>query len=105
MQVQESLYVSPLEQDPRANNWNERYQVVSAFLFGLCSCFCVQKLIEQPESIEKYENLRDLARDFEYAAQLYARLIVSEVCLPVESKSIKPSNIIRGAAGVQSLVF
>ncbi len=55
--------------------------------------------MEQPESIEKYENLRDLARDFEYAAQLYARLIVSEVCLPVESKSIKPSSVIRGAAG------
>ncbi len=42
---------------------------------------------------------RDLARDFEYAAQLYARLIVSEVCLPVEMKSIKPATDIRGAAG------
>ena len=49
-----------------------------------------QHVIAAPDSISKFEALRDLARDFEYASQIYARLIVSEVCLPPEAKSIKP---------------
>lgn len=47
----------------------------------------------------QFEALRDLARDFEYAAQLYARLIVSEVCLSPEQKSIKP---VKTSAGVNA---
>lgn len=83
-----SAVVVLVDDDVRGKNWNEKYQLV----------------MEHEESIEKYETLRDLARDFEYAAQLYARLIVSEVCLPAESKSVKPASRVLGSAGGQKFI-
>jgi hypothetical protein len=38
-----------------------------------------QKIQAIPESIEKYRALAKLSQDFTYAAQLYAKLIISEV--------------------------
>ena len=70
-------------------NWNESYQAI----------------LEMTESVEKFEALRDLARDFEYAAQLYARLIVSEVCLPAEKKSIKPLETHSGSINAGGTKF
>ncbi len=70
-------------------NWNEAYQ----------------EILEMAESVEKFEALRDLARDFEYAAQLYARLIVSEVCLAPESKSIRPIKTAAGSVNAGGTKF
>jgi hypothetical protein len=63
-----------------------------------------------PESVEKYSLLSKLAQDFTYAAMLYSKLIISEVSrissllinqlvLPHELKTIKPDIQMGGIAG------
>lgn len=54
----------------------------------------IQKM---PESIGKYQALSKLAQDFTYAAKLYSKLIISELELDNELKTLKP--VFLGYAG------
>ena len=63
-------------------NWNEEFQ----------------KMNEEKHSPSKFERLSQLAHDFVYAAKLYGKIICSEVCLPEDRKTIKPT-LIGGRAG------
>ena len=63
-------------------NWNKEFQV----------------LVELPDSRIKFLGLRNLAHDFVYAAVTYGKIIISEHCLPLSMKTIKPIDI-GGIAG------
>jgi Clustered mitochondria len=61
---------------------------------------------------DSYSGMLRLTQDFEYAAVTYAKIIVSELALPPEQKSIKPlsrkssSLPLRGECyAVQSIIF
>lgn len=68
-------------------DWNERFQA----------------LLAEPDSLEKFAQLRNLANDFCFTAELYARIIISELYLPTSQKTIKPSSV-GGVAGGQKFV-
>ncbi len=56
-----------------------------------------------------YNKLANLANNFLEVAKSYGKIIISEVSLPVEKKTIKPANI-GGVAGgekyrVQNILF
>lgn len=48
-----------------------------------------QLLMEQADSESKFKKLSHLARDFVRAAQSYAIIIINELCLPYNEKTIK----------------
>ena len=54
-------------------NWNAEFQL----------------LMEQSDSETKFKKLSHLARDFVRAAQSYAIIIINELCLPHNEKTIK----------------
>jgi hypothetical protein len=56
-----------------------------------------------PDSKAKFETLRNLELDFVYAAQLYGKIIISELSLPVQRKTIKPVSV-GGIAGGEKYV-
>lgn len=68
-------------------DWNERFQA----------------LLAESDSLEKFAQLRNLANDFCFTAELYARIIISELYLPTSQKTIKPSSV-GGVAGGQKFV-
>ncbi|ELR11467.1 uncharacterized protein ACA1_122080 [Acanthamoeba castellanii str. Neff] len=49
-----------------------------------------QHLLDMPPSAEKFTKLARLAHDFVFAAETYGKIIISELGLPVEKKTIKP---------------
>lgn len=51
-----------------------------------------------PDSPHKYQALSKLAKDFTHASTLYAKLIISELFLKDENKTLKPVKI-GGVAG------
>ena len=57
-----------------------------------------QRLLIQPESKEKYDNLGELMKSFVSTAELYGKLIISERCLASEKKTIDACNL-GGVAG------
>ena len=69
-------------------DWNREYQ---------------ELLCEEPSS-SKFVQLHKLTQDFEYAAQSYARIIVSELPLPFEHKTIRPSALGGIAGGAKYVV-
>eukprot|EP01105_Mastigella_eilhardi_P006715 TRINITY_DN1826_c0_g1_i6.p1 TRINITY_DN1826_c0_g1~~TRINITY_DN1826_c0_g1_i6.p1 ORF type:complete len:782 (-),score=188.43 TRINITY_DN1826_c0_g1_i6:545-2770(-) len=61
------------------------------------------------DRLRAYSTLSQLATDFNYAVKTYGRIIISEVNLPAELKTIKPTNV-GGIAGgdkyvVQKILF
>ena len=46
----------------------------------------------------KFQKLSNLGRDFIYTAKTYGRIIINELCLPYEHKSVKPKEV-GGIAG------
>lgn len=62
-----------------------------------------QMLQETADSEEKFRDLSRLAHDFVYAATTYAKIIISESCLPDHEKTIKPIDL-GGVAGGQKFV-
>lgn len=42
-----------------------------------------------PEGKEKFRKISQLANDFVYCANTYGKIILAEVCLPVEEKTVK----------------
>ena len=55
--------------------------------------------------LKAYEQLSDLASDFNDVAKKYAKIIISEVSLPDESKTIKPAYGIPGLAGGKKYII
>eukprot|EP00727_Mastigamoeba_balamuthi_P013397 m51a1_g8680 hypothetical protein (1589) ;mRNA; f:172987-179501 len=60
-----------------------------------------QRLLALPESEEKFRRLFHLAHDFVYAAVAYAQIIISELGVPDEDKTIKPIRAGGVAGGVK----
>jgi hypothetical protein len=76
-----------------SRDWNEEFQ----------------RALGMADSHEKFVALRNLELDFVYAAQLYGKIIISEMSLPVSLKTIKPTSV-GGIAGgekyiVQGILF
>lgn len=63
-----------------------------------------RELLEMPECELKFRYLGQLAKDFNYAAQIYASIIINEICIPVENKTIKPVDIGGVAGGTKYIV-
>ena len=55
--------------------------------------FRFQQLVRLPDTESKYQQLAYLAHDFQHAAEVYGRIIISERVVPVEFKTIKPLDI------------
>ena len=55
--------------------------------------------------LKAYERLSDLASDFNDSAKKYAKIIISEVRLPDEAKTIKPVTGIPGLAGGKKYII
>lgn len=58
----------------------------------------LQTLLKLPDSQEKYRGIARLGLDFQHAASLYARVIVSECKLPESQKTIHTADV-GGVAG------
>ena len=65
---------------------------------GAHSCFLTAV------KLKAYEKLRDLTSDFNDSAKKYAKIIISEVRLPDEAKTIKPVYTIPGLAGGKKFI-
>lgn len=70
-----------------SRDWNEEFQ----------------QALAMPDSHAKFVALRNLELDFVYAAQLYGKIIISEMSLPVSLKTIKPSSV-GGIAGGEKYI-
>ncbi|KYQ91377.1 hypothetical protein DLAC_08332 [Tieghemostelium lacteum] len=75
------------------SNWNDLFQ----------------RLLDLPESEEKYKKLSNMASDFVYCADTFGKIIISELHLPEESKTIKPLALGGVAGGLkfkcQDIIF
>jgi len=50
--------------------------------------------------LARYKALADLAHDFVYASEMYAKLIIDERTLPAQEQTIKPiTGSLTGVAG------
>jgi hypothetical protein len=70
-----------------SRDWNEEFQ----------------QALSMPDSHAKFVALRNLELDFVYAAQLYGKIIISEMSLPVSLKTLKPSSV-GGIAGGEKYI-
>ncbi|KAF2070369.1 hypothetical protein CYY_008312 [Polysphondylium violaceum] len=75
------------------NNWNEIFQ----------------NTLDLPDSEEKFRKLSNIANDFVYCADTFGKIIISELHLPAESKTIKPLALGGVAGGLkfkcQDIIF
>ena len=71
-----------------SRDWNQEYQ----------------SLLAEPISAEKYTKLDHLSRDFEYASKTYAKIIISELPLPLDQKTVKPCSLGGIAGGCKYVV-
>ncbi|PRP79299.1 ABC transporter B family member 11-like [Planoprotostelium fungivorum] len=62
-----------------------------------------QSILDMPDSKIKYRKLKSLATDFVYAAETYGRIIISEHCLPLSSRTIRPVTV-GGLAGGEKFI-
>ena len=70
------------QQQPSGKDWNSEFQT----------------LLAQKDCEAKYRALYSLAHDFCYSAKIYGKIIISEMHLPNEEKTIRPTSI-GGIAG------
>ncbi|EFA80095.1 leucine-rich repeat-containing protein [Heterostelium album PN500] len=66
-------------------NWNDEFQT----------------LLAMEDTELKFRKLSHLARDFVYAAKIYATIIINELCLPFEQKSLRPVDMGGFAGGLK----
>eukprot|EP01132_Coremiostelium_polycephalum_P008397 gene8397-10313_t len=75
------------------SNWNETFQ----------------SILELPESLEKYKSLSNIANDFVYCADTFGKIIISELHLDMDAKTIKPLDLGGVAGGLkyrcQDIIF
>ncbi|EGC35315.1 hypothetical protein DICPUDRAFT_152393 [Dictyostelium purpureum] len=60
-----------------------------------------QNLLQQPNSEQKFRKLSHLAKDFVFTAKSYATIIINELCVPLELKTIKPVDVGGFAGGLK----
>jgi hypothetical protein len=72
--------------------WNSRFQRVMDDMKGLTSNTPLAT------KIRVYTELSNLAEDFNFIANTYAKIIITEVGVPIAKKTIKPIDI-GGQAG------
>lgn len=82
------------EEDGGQLTWNEAFQ----------------RALEMPQTTESQKLLRSefiatVSQDFVQTAIMYGKLIISEVFLPDENKTIKPTKSIGGNAGGEKYLF
>lgn len=85
----------------KERDWNKEFQSIMAesqFLFSDAGD------ISAVDDWDKYGALSHLARDFIYASKLYAKVIISELYVPTEHKTIKPVKIGGIAGGAQQIL-
>ncbi|EGG13871.1 hypothetical protein DFA_11632 [Cavenderia fasciculata] len=63
-----------------------------------------QTLLDLPCSEKKYKSLSNIASDFVYCADTFGKIIISELHLPIESKSIKPLDLGGVGGGLKYIV-
>eukprot|EP00727_Mastigamoeba_balamuthi_P009543 m51a1_g5210 hypothetical protein (1212) ;mRNA; r:242382-246294 len=84
-------------------DWNRQFQVAVEGIGRL------NHNTHNDERLDAYKKLSRLAEDFTYAVKTYARIIISEVYLPKEQKTIKPLENCGFAGGdkyvVQKILF
>eukprot|EP01117_Protostelium_nocturnum_P006466 TRINITY_DN2328_c0_g1_i1.p1 TRINITY_DN2328_c0_g1~~TRINITY_DN2328_c0_g1_i1.p1 ORF type:complete len:1080 (+),score=470.57 TRINITY_DN2328_c0_g1_i1:226-3465(+) len=93
----------------RSRDWNQEFQNV---MYGLSQLFGSEAKLTTPEDIVKsfdWGRAHSLVQEFSDNAMTYAKIIISEVFLPSESKTFKPVDI-GGVAGgskyiVQNILF
>src|SRR5690606_28284939 len=61
-------------------------------------------LLREPDSMMKFEHLAQLAQDFAYCAETYGKIIISEMMIPDDRKTIKPTALGGIAGGQKYLV-
>jgi hypothetical protein len=62
-----------------------------------------QQLLQTEDNYDKFVNLGQLAQEFVYTAQTYGRVIISELSVPIQNKTIRPTSI-GGAAGGEKYI-
>lgn len=72
---------------PAVKNWNRE----------------LQELLDTDPSEQKYLKLRELAHDFNLTAEVYAKILISELFVAANEKTIPPSSI-GGFAGGQKFI-
>ncbi|KYR01649.1 hypothetical protein DLAC_01652 [Tieghemostelium lacteum] len=60
-----------------------------------------QSLLDQEDTPERFQRLSSMANDFVYCADIFGKIIISELHLPFDEKTIKPSLDLGGVAGGQ----
>ncbi|KAF2070452.1 hypothetical protein CYY_008232 [Polysphondylium violaceum] len=60
-----------------------------------------QNLLSQSNSEQKFRKLSHLAKDFVFTAKSYATIIINELCIPIELKTIKPVDMGGFAGGLK----
>jgi Clustered mitochondria len=98
--------LSELKARARANsaawtvhNWNSEFQEVMTFGHEL---YCDSQPITV--RLARYGRLSEISRNFTHAAETYAKIIISELCLPRSQKSIQPSDAGGVAGGLKYVV-
>eukprot|EP01133_Synstelium_polycarpum_P016867 gene16867-20055_t len=71
--------------DFKRKDWNDEFQTLLAL----------------PNTELKFRKLSYLARDFVFAAKTYATIIINELCLPFEQKSLQPVDMGGFAGGLK----
>ena len=82
----------------RLGDWNQRFQEINE---QIKSFDANTPLNEQAAAFTKFSAL---ARDFNFTAQVYGKIIISEVYLPDKEKTIKPINVGGVIGGLKYLI-
>ena len=76
-----------LNEEMQIGDWNKRFQLINKR---------IKKFDENTplnEQAEVYLSLMGLARDFNFTAEMYGKIIISEVFLTTKEKTIKPIQV------------
>ncbi len=82
-----------MTQNPLGCEWNSRFQTVRDQLRTLDHNSTFEN------KLKIYSELEEVASEFTHIAKTYAAVIVQELHLPNEQKSIKPLQDMKGAGG------
>lgn len=64
-----------------------------------------QEILAKPDGLEKFQELMNLAMDFTYASKLYAKIIISELNVTEDYRTIHPCNVGGIAGGLCGILY
>jgi len=80
-------------------DWNEDFQEAVAMPDGVYAFLLLVTVSSLTPSLrERLSRLAEVARDFQHTATHFAELVVSEMFLPIEKKTVRPVGV-GGVAG------